>query len=99
MNRTATREYGLSKHADLKTRPEGEILVLPEQAIRVGGSGGEILRLVIEDGNEESIIEAMQLRYPEARELQSEVRRFLEDMVENGGLTRIETKNSSDQAR
>jgi pyrroloquinoline quinone biosynthesis protein E len=36
----------LSPHAAVKVRAEGELLVLPERALRLGGSGGEILRLV-----------------------------------------------------
>ena len=46
------RRILLSRHAALKTRADGDVLVLPERAIRLGGSGGEILRLFCEDGQE-----------------------------------------------
>jgi len=85
-----SRRYRLSRHADLKTRSEGDILVLPEQAMRLGGSSGEILRLVIEGGSEASIVATLQDRYPDSPDLALEVRRFLERMLENGGIIRID---------
>jgi pyrroloquinoline-quinone synthase len=35
----------LSPHAQLRDDPEGAMVVLPERAVKVGGSGGEILAL------------------------------------------------------
>ncbi len=85
-----TRRLQLSKHADLKTRAEGDVLVLPERAMRIGGSGGEILRLVIEGGSVGSILETMRDRYPDAADLDSEVGGYLEEMLENGALVQLD---------
>lgn len=57
------------------------MLVLPERAIRVGGSGAEILRLVAEKRTVESILSAMRERYPDSadrREMAAEILGFLE---------------------
>lgn len=81
-----TRRLRLSKHAELKTRAEGDILVLPEQAIRLGGSGGEILRLVSRGETAASITATLLERYPDSAEVASEVRQFLEAMLANGGI-------------
>ena len=81
-----TRRLRLSKHAELKTRAEGDILVLPEQAIRIGGSGGEILRLVIQGKTASSILAALEKRYPDSAEIAPRVRKFLEAMLANGGI-------------
>jgi hypothetical protein len=84
-----SRSLGISRHADLKTRRDGCVLVLPERAIRLGGSGAEILRLVGEKCKVESILGALRERYTESSdsyEVTSEVLRFLEEMLELGGL-------------
>ena len=77
---------GISRHADLKTRADGSVLVLPERAIRIGGSGAEILRLVAEDRTIESVLTAMGDRYPDSPEIAAEVRGFLEEMLALGGV-------------
>ena len=87
MSLDASLSLALSKHADLKTRAEGDILVLPERAIRIRGSGGEILRLVIEGGSAYSIGVAMRKRYPESNEIESDVLDFLQQMLDAGGIT------------
>ena len=92
MSLDPSRSVGLSKHAELKTRKEGSILVLPERAIRLGGSGAEILRLVIEQRVIESILNTMHDRYPGASdtsdtsEVTTEVMRFLDEMLSLGGI-------------
>ncbi|HIF92049.1 MAG: PqqD family peptide modification chaperone [Myxococcales bacterium] len=86
MSLDASHSLALSKHADLKKRAEGDILVLPERAIRIRGSGGEILRLVIEGGSAHSIGAAMRERYPESLEIESDVLEFLQKMLEVGGI-------------
>lgn len=78
----------LSPHADLKTRQESAILVLPERAMRLGGSGEEILRLCLEPRTPDEIISELAERHPEAGELQSWVSAFLDEMIELGGLIR-----------
>ena len=92
MSLDPSRSVGLSKHAELKTRKDGSILVLPERAIRLGGSGAEILRLVIEQRVIESILGTMHDRYPgasdtsDASEITTEVMRFLDEMLSLGGI-------------
>jgi hypothetical protein len=83
---------GISKHAELKTRKDGAVLVLPERAIRLGGSGAEIIHLVAEKRKIESILSAMRDRYPDSSEtsdtseVATEVMRFLEEMLSLGGI-------------
>lgn len=91
MSLDASLSLALSKHADLKKRAEGDILVLPERAIRIRGSGGEILRLVIEGGSAHSIAVAMRERYPESSGIESHVQEFLEQMLEVGGIRTLGT--------
>lgn len=80
------RTLRLSKHAALKQRAEGFVLVLPERAIRIGGSGGEILRLCESGRTAGTVITAMQERYPDSDEIAAEVGRFLDEMLDLGGL-------------
>ena len=90
------RRIGLSRHADLKSRAEGEILVLPEQAIRIGGSGAEILRLVEKERTVESLLKTMRERYPDSMELETEVLEFLERMISAKGVVLLgETSEGS----
>jgi len=81
-----SRRLRLSPHADLKSRADGEVLVLPERAIRIGGSGAEILGLCREERSGKSILTVMRERYPGAPGIESEVLAFLEEMLELGGL-------------
>lgn len=76
----------LSRHADLKHRPRGDVLVLPEQAIRLSGSGGEILALVDGRRDADAIAGVLRARYPDADGLEAEVARFLDEMIELGGV-------------
>lgn len=89
----------LSPQAAVKVRAEGELLVLPERALRLGGSGAEILGLVGESGtgparrptrsarSGRAIVAAMRGRYPDqAESVESEVVRFLAEMIEIGGV-------------
>lgn len=83
--------FTLSRHAALKIRREGCILVLPERAIRVGGSGGEIMQLCDVGRTRGEILHAMKTRYPATPEITEEVDRFLDEMVELGGLVSTDT--------
>ena len=84
--------FELSRHAALKTRKEGDILVLPERAIRIGGSGGEILRLCEPPRGRDEIVAEMESRYPDSPEIASVVDQFLEEMIGLGGLARCARK-------
>ena len=89
---TAARDerLGLSPHADLKRRDDGYVLVAPERAIRIGGSGGEILELCRAGERVDAVVETMTSRYPGEDGVAAEVTRFLDEMLELGGLARIE---------
>lgn len=83
----AVPRFDLSRHAALKSRTGGDVLVLPERAIRIGGSGGEILRLCEGGRSRDEIVREMKARYPETAGIESEVDRFLAEMLELGGVT------------
>ncbi len=76
----------LSRHADLKERHTGAILVLPEQAIRLQGSGAEILSLCDGTRDRDAILATLEARYPDTPELPGELDRFLAEMLAAGGL-------------
>ena len=80
----------LSRHADLKCRAEGDILVLPERAVRLGGSGGEILRLCDGRHRGDGIVSAMRERYSESPEIEAEIVAFLDEMFELGGIVLLD---------
>ena len=90
MSLDPSRSLGISRHADLKTRTDGSILVLPERAIRLGGSGAEILRLVAEHRSVGSVLRAMGDRYPDSPDLASLVLGFLEQMLSLGGIVDLD---------
>lgn len=92
---TQPEKLRLARHAALKRRADGDVLVLPERAIRVGGSGGEIMRLCEDGRSAEEVVDAMQARYPETPGIEQEVTRFLAEMLELGGLeaSPIETES------
>ena len=93
MSLDLSRSLGISKHADLKTRKDGSILVLPERAIRLGGSGAEILGLVAEKRIVEAVLNAMRARYPDSSdssEVETEVLRVLEEMLSLGALVDLD---------
>ena len=81
-----SQRLALSRHADLKSRAEGDVLVLPERAVRLGGSGGEILRLCDGLHRGDAIVTAMRDRYPESPEIEAEIFAFLDAMFELGGI-------------
>ena len=81
-----SRALGISRHADLKTRKDGSILVLPERAIRLGGSGAELLRLLRVDRTVVSVLTTMRDRYPDTPEISEEVLGFIEEMLGLGGI-------------
>ncbi len=78
--------HALSRHAALKVRDHGSVLVLPERAIRLEGSGGEILALVDGRRTQAEITRILDARYPGTEGLAEEVDRFLNEMRSLGGL-------------
>ena len=99
MSLDLSRSLGISRHADLKTRQDGSILVLPERAIRLGGSGAEILRLVAEKRNVEAVLNTMRARYPDSSDslesspMTTEVLGFLEEMLSLGALVDLDGRS------
>jgi pyrroloquinoline quinone biosynthesis protein D len=81
-----THRLSLSRHADLKTRRDGTILVLPERAIRLGGSGAEILQLCDGSRSASDLSDTMRQRYGESSDIEAEVLGFLAEMLELGGI-------------
>ena len=79
----------LPRHAALKHRHHGSVLVLPEHAIRLAGSGAEILALCDGERDRRAVHEALAARYPDTDELAVEVDRFLTEMIEMGGLETV----------
>ena len=93
MSLDLSRSLGISRHAELKTREDGSVLVRPERAIRLGGSGAEILRLIAEEGKVASVLDAMRARYPDSpdsSDVANEVLRFLEEMLGLGGVVYLD---------
>lgn len=78
--------YALSRHASLKVRDHGAVLVLPERALRLEGSGGEILALVDGHRTQREITEILDARYPNTEGLAEEIDRFLQEMLALGGV-------------
>lgn len=87
----------LSRHAALKRRTEGVILVLPEQAIRIGGSGGEILHLCDGHRSGRQIVDAACARHPDDPQVANEVIAFLDEMRALGGLVDATSELHADE--
>ena len=94
INPGGPNRYKIARHAALKRRTHGEVLVLPEQAIRLGGSSVEILRLCIEPRSVHEIEAILSERYPDETGLASEVERFLTEMLALGGVEQEEEASS-----
>ena len=86
----AETRYALSRHAALKHRTQGDVLVLPERAIRLEGSGAEILALCDGSRTRAEIVDALAQQYPGTPGLAAEVERFLEEMTGLGGVVRTD---------
>ena len=86
--------YALSRHAALKIRHHGAVLVLPERALRLEGSGGEILELVDGHRTQGEITQILDDRYPGTEGLAEEVDRFLREMLALGGLVASDATGS-----
>ena len=91
--------YALSRHADLKHRAQGDVLVLPERAIQLSGSGGEILALCDGTRTRDEIVRVLAERYPGTAGLAEEVERFLAEMSGLGGLALVDGEATSGGAR
>lgn len=54
------------------------VLLFPEGMIKLNGSAGEILSMVDGQRNHQTIIEALQRKYPDVQELAEQVLEFLQ---------------------
>lgn len=86
--RDADERLRLSRHAALKRRGEAEVLVLPERALRLGGSGGEILRAFDRPRTQGEVVAAMRQRYAGSDAVATEVGQFIAQMIRTGALER-----------
>lgn len=88
----------LSRHAALKRRGQADVLVLPERALRLGGSGGEILRAFDRPRTADEVSARMRERYPGSDTVEREVERFLAQMVRAGALDRAKAGDTATAA-
>lgn len=86
MSASGTERIALSRHAALKRRPQGDVLVLPERAIQLSGSGPEILALCDGTRTADAIAALLAERYAGEKGIEAEVDRFLAEMTRLGGL-------------
>lgn len=91
--------FALSRHAALKSRREGDLLVLPERAIRLGGSGGEILHLFERPSSLDGAVARMRERYPASAELAPALNAFVERMLRLGALVPVASGAASNGTR
>jgi len=81
----------LSPHAQVRDdpdsdNPDGDIVVLPERAVKIGGSGGEILALCDGTAMTRDIAAAFAARHPEAESASDDVHDFVDAMRQAGVL-------------
>lgn len=86
MSPAAETPLRLSPYADRKRRGDREILVLPERALRLGGSGGAILALCDGTRSRDAIVAALVERHPGDADVGDEVGRFLDEMIRTGAV-------------
>lgn len=86
MTPPAQRRLRISRHAALKSRRQGDVLVMPERAIRLGGSGGEILRLLDRPRSPSELVARLRQRYPANERVAEETLAFLAQMQRIGAL-------------
>ncbi len=83
----ATSRPRLADHALLRDETDGsQMVVLSERAVRVAGSGREILALCDGDATGVDVALAMRERHPDAEAVSDDVYDFLDEMAEAGAL-------------
>ncbi len=78
----------LARAAQARLDDAEPMVVLPERAVKLGGSGVEILRLCDGERNALAIVAALRERHPDAEHLGDDVHDFLDEMVRLGVLER-----------
>jgi pyrroloquinoline-quinone synthase len=76
----------LSAHAQLRDDPDGAMLVLPERAVKVGGSGSEILALCDGEAMTRDIAAAFAAKHPDAESASDDAHDFIDEMRKAGVL-------------
>jgi pyrroloquinoline-quinone synthase len=76
----------LSPHAQLRDDPDGAMLVLPERAVKVGGSGSEILDLCDGETMTRDIAAAFAAKHPDAENASDDAHDFIDEMRRAGVL-------------
>jgi len=76
----------LSPHAQLREEPDGAVVVLPERAVKIGGSGGEILGLCDGERMTCEIAAAFRAKHPDAPSAGDDVHDFIDEMRRAGVL-------------
>jgi len=83
----ATSRPRLVAHALLRDEPDGsQVVVLPERAVRVAGSGGEILSLCDGERSGNDIAREMSRRHPGAAQARDDAHEFLAELSTAGAL-------------
>jgi len=76
----------LARRAQLRNDPDDPMLVLPERAVRLNGSGGEILALCDGKRSAREIADALRKRHPDVQNIENDVHHFLAEMRRLGAL-------------
>ena len=76
----------LARHAQLRLDADEPMLVLPERAVRLNESGGEILSLCDGKRTARDIADALRERHPDVPALENDVHQFLAEMRRLGAL-------------
>jgi len=76
----------LVDHALLREEQSETLLVLPERALRIGGSGAEILALCDGERSGLEVAAALRARHPDAPGIEQEVHEFLGELFAKGAL-------------
>ena len=83
----ATSRPRLAGHALLRDEPDGsQVVVLSERAVRIAGSGGEILSLCNGERSGNDVALAMTERHPQALRCAEDAHDFLDEMAAAGAL-------------
>jgi pyrroloquinoline-quinone synthase len=80
------RRLRLAPHAKLHEEAEGPVVVLAERAVRVNGTGRELLALADGERTACQVAAAMRRRHPQPPEVEREAYAFLEEMERLGVL-------------
>jgi pyrroloquinoline-quinone synthase len=83
----ATSRPSLAPHALLRDEPDGsQVVVLSERALRIGGSGREILSLCDGTRTGNDVAAEMQVRHPGEGSAADDAHDFLEELASGGAL-------------